>query len=62
MLYHCGLLFEICTLIICMHGMHNENVRIDFATVNFSFISMMILEIIYFFNFNNIVSMVIYLT
>lgn len=23
MLYHCGLLFEIWTLIICMHRMHN---------------------------------------
>lgn len=49
MLYHCGLLFEIWTLIICMHRMHNEKVRIDFWTINFSFISMIILEIIYFF-------------
>ena len=31
MLYHCGLLFEIWTLIICMHRMHNEKVRIDFG-------------------------------
>ena len=62
MLYHCGLLFEIWTLIICMHRMHNEKVRIDFWTINFSFVSMIILEIIYFFDFNNITSMVIYLT
>ena len=62
MLYHCGLLFEIWTLIICMHRMHNKKVRIDFWTINFSFISMIILEIIYFFDFNNITSMVIYLT